>query len=90
MAVPRRSESRKEVQREALGRHGSRAVAASRPHPPPSGRSPGAKTRARGAAGRERARSSRCAAAARAGEEKHPVSSRAPTADHVPGLSREL
>lgn len=61
-----------------------------RPRPPPGlkAREPRAEPAARPAD--ERARSSRCAAAARAGEEEHPVSSPAPTADHVPGLSREL
>lgn len=68
---------------------GDRGVT-SRVSPPPClprlGDSPGAKSGASGPASAQQTVRGR----GEGGEENHPVSSPAPTADHVPGLSREL
>lgn len=51
---------------------------------------PGAKSPARGRAGGPASAQQTVRGRGEGGEENHPVSSPAPTADHVPGLSREL
>lgn len=54
------------------------------------GYSPGAKSPVRGRAGGSASAQQTVRGRDEGGEENHPVSSPAPTADHVPGLSREL
>lgn len=72
---------------------GDRGVT-SRVSPPPClprlGDSPGAKSPVRRGASGPASAQQTVRGRGEGGEENHPVSSPAPTADHVPGLSREL